>query len=131
MFFKRRDRAGRIRAGICYQLYPKLVYNAMPQFQLSETLCTPLPQLSLQMKHICFTKIVSLLSKALEPPNPQKIEDVMELLKTIGASNDVQELTSLNKDFLLISIITCIQKNKLNKLKNIEHIVISFIDILI
>ena len=69
----------------------------MSQYQLPEILRTPLPELCLQMKHMHFNKICSLLNKAMEPPDPTKVKDAMEMLKTIGALDDVEELTSLGE----------------------------------
>jgi hypothetical protein len=69
----------------------------MSHYQLPEILRTPLPELCLQMKHMHFNKIRSLLNKAMEPPDPTKVEDAMEILKTIGALDDVEELTSLGE----------------------------------
>ena len=82
-------------------MYPQTVFNAMSEFQLPEILRTPLPELCLQMKYMHFNKVASLLNRAMEPPDATKVEDAMKLLKTIGALDDNEELTSLGNNVVL------------------------------
>jgi len=44
--------------------------------------------------------IGSFLAKALQPPDALAVENAIELLKTIGALNDVEELTPLGEQQL-------------------------------
>ncbi|XP_059076039.1 DExH-box ATP-dependent RNA helicase DExH1 isoform X2 [Cryptomeria japonica] len=94
---QRKGRAGRVRPGVCYHLYPRIIYDAMPQFQLPEILRTPLEGLCLQIKSLQFENVANFLAKALQPPNPLSVHNAIDLLKTIGALNDMEDLTSLGR----------------------------------
>ncbi|MCO5583867.1 hypothetical protein L7F22_037782 [Adiantum nelumboides] len=87
--FQRKGRAGRVQPG------PKLVYEAMPQYQLPEILRTPLQELCLQIKSLQLGRIAEFLSKALQPPEPLAVQNAIDLLVTIGALNEAEELTPL------------------------------------
>ncbi|CAA6655320.1 unnamed protein product [Spirodela intermedia] len=93
----RRGRAGRVQPGVCYRLYPKMIHDAMLQYQLPEILRTPLQELCLNIKTLQLGVIGSFLSKALQPPDPLSVQNAIDLLKTIGALDDQEELTPLGR----------------------------------
>lgn len=92
-----------MQPGVCYRLYPKMIHEAMLQFQLPEILRTPLQELCLNIKSLQLGKIGSFLSKALQPPDPLSVQNAVELLKTIGALDDMEELTPLGmQDWIFV-----------------------------
>lgn len=102
---QRRGRAGRVQPGVCYKLYPRIVHDAMPQFQLPEILRTPLQELCLHIKSLQLGAIGSFLSKALQPPDHLAVQNAIELLKTIGALDDKEDLTPLGEGNRVVSPI--------------------------
>lgn len=67
----------------------------MAQYQLPEILRTPLQELCLHIKSLQFGAIESFLAKALQSPDAVSVHNAIELLKTIGALDDTEELTPL------------------------------------
>ncbi|XP_030531691.1 DExH-box ATP-dependent RNA helicase DExH1 isoform X2 [Rhodamnia argentea] len=101
---QRRGRAGRVQPGVCYRLYPRIVHDAMLQFQLPEILRTPLQELCLHIKSLQLGAIGSFLSKALQPPDHLAVQNAIELLKTIGALDDKEDLTPLGRHLCTLHV---------------------------
>ncbi|KAK0584564.1 hypothetical protein LWI29_015260 [Acer saccharum] len=94
---QRRGRAGRVQPGVCYKLYPRIIHDAMLQYQLPEILRMPLQELCLHIKGLQLGTVGSFLAKALQPPDPLAVQNAIELLKTIGALDDMEDLTPLGR----------------------------------
>ncbi|KAL3685906.1 hypothetical protein R1sor_003928 [Riccia sorocarpa] len=94
---QRRGRAGRVKPGVTYHLYPRAVYEALDQYQQPELLRTPLHAICLTIKSLGLDSIEEFLGKALQPPEERAVHNAVELLKTIGALNDREALTDLGR----------------------------------
>ncbi|KAH9609039.1 hypothetical protein KSS87_007653 [Heliosperma pusillum] len=94
---QRRGRAGRVRPGVCYHLYPRCVYEAFSEYQLPEILRTPLQSLCLQIKSLKLGSISEFLSRALQSPEPLAVQNAIEYLKIIGALDEDEVLTALGR----------------------------------
>lgn len=102
---QRKGRAGRVRPGKCYHVYTSELYeNQMAEYQLPEILRTPLEELCLQIKSLQLGSIEQFLGKALEPPDLMTIQNAVELLHTIGALTEIEELTPLGNHLAALPV---------------------------
>lgn len=76
----------------------------MPEYQLPEILRTPLQELCLHIKSLQLGTVASFLGKALQPPDSLAVQNAIELLKTIGALDDKEELTPLGQHLCTVPL---------------------------
>uniref|UniRef100_A0A2P2KT91 RNA helicase n=1 Tax=Rhizophora mucronata TaxID=61149 RepID=A0A2P2KT91_RHIMU len=101
---QRRGRAGRVRPGECYHLYPRCVYNAFVEYQLPEILRTPLQSLCLQIKSLKLGSISEFLSRALQSPELLAVQNAVDYLKIIGALDQNENLTVLGRYLTMLPV---------------------------
>ncbi|KAM4527615.1 3'-5' RNA helicase YTHDC2 isoform 2-T3 [Odontesthes bonariensis] len=94
---QRKGRAGRCRPGICFHLFSRLRFNNMMEFQVPQLLRMPLQELCLQSKLLAPSScpVAEFLSKAPQPPPAHAIQSAVQMLKTIDALDQFEELTDL------------------------------------
>ncbi|XP_027343408.1 DExH-box ATP-dependent RNA helicase DExH6-like [Abrus precatorius] len=90
--------AGHCQPGVCYHLYSKVQAASLPDFQVPEIKRMPIEELCLQVKLLdpsC--KIEEFLSRTLDPPGVESIQNAVGVLKEIGALSVGEQLTQLGK----------------------------------
>ena len=100
---QRAGRAGRVAPGVCYRLYSKAMFEAMPERPTPEIQRTALEATCLQTCSMTTRGVQNFLSEAMDPPAKETVRLAMERLKTLGAivevndtaSDDVEMLTPL------------------------------------
>ncbi|KAJ0012741.1 hypothetical protein NQD34_017075 [Periophthalmus magnuspinnatus] len=94
---QRKGRAGRCRPGVCFHLFSRLRFNNMQEFQVPQLLRMPLQELCLQTKLLSPTScpVAEFLSKAPQPPPTHAIRNAVQMLKTIDALDQHEDLTDL------------------------------------
>ncbi|XP_051268215.1 3'-5' RNA helicase YTHDC2 isoform X4 [Dicentrarchus labrax] len=94
---QRKGRAGRCRPGICFHLFSRLRFNNMLEFQVPQLLRMPLQELCLQTKLLAPSScpVAEFLSKAPQPPPGHTIRNAVQMLKTIDAMDQYEDLTDL------------------------------------
>ncbi|XP_069576764.1 3'-5' RNA helicase YTHDC2-like [Brachyistius frenatus] len=94
---QRKGRAGRCRPGVCFHLYSRRRFNNMLEYQVPQLLRMPLQELCLQTKLLAPSScpVADFLSKAPQPPAAHAIRNAVQMLKTIDAMDQYEELTDL------------------------------------
>ncbi|KAI9360815.1 P-loop containing nucleoside triphosphate hydrolase protein [Zopfochytrium polystomum] len=94
---QRRGRAGRVRPGFCYKLFSRRLEAKMAPHSVPELLRVPLEQLCLSLKAMGVTDVHGFLAKAIDPPPAMNVQIAVEVLRSLGAVSESDELTSLGK----------------------------------
>ncbi|KAM3599571.1 uncharacterized protein V6R79_008146 [Siganus canaliculatus] len=94
---QRKGRAGRCKPGICFHLFSSLRFSNMLEFQVPQLLRMPLQELCLQTKLLAPSScpVTEFLSKAPQPPPAHAIKNAVQMLKTIDAMDQNEDLTDL------------------------------------
>lgn len=94
---QRKGRAGRCRPGVCFHLFSRLRFSNLQEFQVPQLLRMPLQELCLQTKLLAPTScpVAEFLCKAPQPPPAHAIRNAVQMLKTIDALDQHEDLTDL------------------------------------
>ncbi|CAM9970617.1 unnamed protein product, partial [Ectocarpus fasciculatus] len=111
---QRAGRAGRVRAGKCWRLYPEAFHqNYMPTHTLAEMLRTPLEELVLQVLLLELGSPAEFLDRAVEPPPPKMLRAALRNLDDLQAiiiSNSMPILTPLGYHLAHLPMDACVGK---------------------
>ncbi|XP_047426501.1 3'-5' RNA helicase YTHDC2 isoform X2 [Mugil cephalus] len=94
---QRKGRAGRCRPGVCFHLFSRLRFKNMLDFQVPQLLRMPLQELCLQTKLLAPSScpVADFLSRAPQPPPAHAVRNAVQMLKTIDAMDQYENLTDL------------------------------------
>ena len=101
---QRQGRAGRVRPGLCFQMFSQPQHDALLDFQVPEIKRKPLEDLILQIRLLQLdegTSPTAFLQRAIEAPSISAIDNALSVLREMGAlSNDNEggaEVSSKNE----------------------------------
>lgn len=92
---QRKGRTGRTQGGVCYRLFTRLTWDALPPFQEAEIHRVPLNQVLLKLLSLGHGAPKATLQTFLEPPSTANVEASMAQLKHLDAVTAQETLTPL------------------------------------
>ncbi|CAB1100894.1 unnamed protein product [Ectocarpus sp. CCAP 1310/34] len=104
---QRRGRAGRTKAGVCFHLFSALRHESLREHQESELLRTPLEAKVLGLANGGPgdpDSAAGFLSQAIDAPAELSLRNAVQLLQSLGALDEREELTDLGARLAGISI---------------------------
>ena len=87
---QRAGRAGRVAPGVCYRLYSKAMFEAMPERPTPEIQRTALEATCLQTCSMTNSGVQKFLGEAMDPPAEETVRLAMERLISLGAISEVK-----------------------------------------
>ncbi|KAF4518531.1 hypothetical protein B566_EDAN004275 [Ephemera danica] len=81
--------------GVCFHLFTRRREMTLAQYQLPEMLRSRLEEVILQLKILKLGIVRPFLSKVLDPPDPLAVDKSIELLETLNALDESENLTPL------------------------------------
>jgi ATP-dependent helicase HrpA len=92
---QRKGRCGRVEAGVCIRLYSEDDYLGRPEFTPPEIKRSNLAEVILRMLYLRLGDIRDF--PFLDPPSPAAIKDGFNILRELGAVDDLNGLTRIGK----------------------------------
>jgi RNA helicase HrpA len=92
---QRAGRAGRLAPGECYRLFTEEDLKSRKQYQVPEMLRSNLASVVLMMKSIGIDNVKDF--EFVDPPKPEALEQALESLKSLGALDEDEKMTSIGE----------------------------------
>ncbi|KAK9891227.1 hypothetical protein WA026_013542 [Henosepilachna vigintioctopunctata] len=95
---QRKGRAGRVKAGESYHLYPKSKMDSLPKYSLPEILRVSLTKVVLDSKAYCKdSDALEFFSKLPSPPGRENVKLAIDELRDLELIDDEEKLTPLGE----------------------------------